>query len=77
MTEQERELVVDPAVAVGQVGVAHPARLDAHDHLVRAGIRDGDVDELDGRTLAAGDDTLNLLWHAKTSLIWWVRDSGN
>ena len=36
MTEQEREFVVDPAVPVGQIGVAHPARLDAHDHVVRA-----------------------------------------
>ena len=65
MAEQERELVVDAAVTVGQVGVAHPARLNPHDHIVRAGIRDGDVDELDRGTLAAGDDTLNLLWHGK------------
>ena len=35
MTEQEGELVVDAAVAVGQIGVAHPARLDPHDDVVR------------------------------------------
>ena len=68
MTEQEREFVVDPAVPVGQIGVAHPARLDAHNHVVRAWVGDDDVDQLDGSALAAGDDTLNLLWHAKTSL---------
>ena len=67
MTEQEREVVVDAAVAVGQIGVAHPARLDPHDHVVRAGIRDGDVDEFDGRAFAAGDDALDLLGHVKTS----------
>ena len=68
MTEQERELVVDATVAVGQVGVADPARLDPHDHVVRAGIRDGDVHELHGRAFTAGDDTLNLLWHVDSSL---------
>jgi hypothetical protein len=68
MTEQEREFVVDAAVAVGQVRVAHPACLDTHDHVVLAWVRDGDVDELDRSVLAAGDDTLNLLWHGKSSL---------
>ena len=33
VAEQERELVVDPAFAVVQVGVAHPARLDDDDGL--------------------------------------------
>ena len=41
--EQEREVVVDPAFAVVQVGVADPARLDPHDGLARAGVRDDDV----------------------------------
>jgi len=67
MTEQEWELVVDAAVAVGQIGMAHPARLDSHDHVVRAGVRNRDVDELDGCAFAAGDDTLDLLWHVTTS----------
>ena len=63
MTEQEWELVVDAAVAVGQIGMAYPARLDPHDHVVRAGIRDGDVDKLDRRAFAARDDALDLLGH--------------
>ena len=28
-------------------------------------VRDDDVDEFDGNCLAAGDDTLHLLWHDK------------
>ena len=37
VAEQERELVVDATVAVGQVGVADPARLDPHDHFAGPG----------------------------------------
>ena len=33
--QQEREVVVDAAVAVGQIGMTHPACLDPHDHVVR------------------------------------------
>ena len=36
VAEQERELVVDPALAVVQVGVADAAGLDLHDDLARA-----------------------------------------
>ena len=36
MAEQERVLVVDAALAVGQVGVAYAARDDVDDHLARA-----------------------------------------
>jgi hypothetical protein len=32
-----------------------------------ARIRDVDLGEFDGRTFAAGDDALDLLWHVKTS----------
>jgi hypothetical protein len=39
VAEQEREVVADPALPVVQVGVAHPAGLDAHHRLARAGIR--------------------------------------
>ena len=67
MTEQEWKLVVDAAVAVGQIGMAYPARLDPHDHVVRAGIRDCDVDKFDRCAFAAGDDALDLLGHVKTS----------
>ena len=49
------------------LGQAYLVQLNAHDHIVRAGIGDDNVDELDGGTLAAGDDTLNLLWHERPS----------
>ena len=67
VAQQEREVVVDAAVAVGQIGMTHPACLDPHHHVVRARIRDVDLGEFDGRTFAAGDDALDLLWHVKTS----------
>ncbi len=63
VTEQEREVVVDAAVAVVQVGVADTAGLDCDHGLPRSGIRDDDVDELDRGTLAAGDDARDRLWH--------------
>ena len=47
VAEQEREVVVDAALAVVQVGVAHPARLDVDDRL--AGARVGHHDRLDAR----------------------------
>ena len=47
VAEQEREVVVDGALAVVQVGVAHPARLHGHDRLAGPGV--GDDDGLDGR----------------------------
>ena len=59
MTEQERELVVDAALAVVQVGVAHPARLDLDDGLTRPGVGNDDVDELDLGSLGSGDDSLD------------------
>ena len=52
VTEEERELIVDPALAVVQVGVAHPAGLDLHHGLSGAGI--GDDDGLDAHRLALG-----------------------
>ena len=48
--EQERELVVDAALAVVQVGVADPAGLDRDDRLARARVGDDDVDDLDRRS---------------------------
>ena len=50
VAEQEREVVVDAALAVVQVGVAHAARLDLDDGLARPGI--GDDDRLDRHRLA-------------------------
>ena len=63
MAKQEWELIVDAALAVGEVGVAHPAGLHPHDHLAGAGIWDRDGRNLYRRTLGAGDHTSNLLWH--------------
>ena len=51
MAEQERELVVDAALPVGQVGVAYPARGDIDDDFTRAWIGDDDVHQLDWLTL--------------------------
>ena len=61
VAEQERELVVDAALAVVQVGVADPAGLDLHHRLPRTGIGHVDRDDLDGLALGAGDDGLDLL----------------
>ena len=47
MAEQERELVVDAAVAVGQVGVADPAGDDVDHHLARTRVGDDDIHHLD------------------------------
>ena len=52
VAEEEREVVVDAALAVVEVGVAHAAGLDGHDGLARAGV--GDDDGLDGHGLALG-----------------------
>jgi hypothetical protein len=64
--EQEREVVVDAALPVVQVGVADPACLHVHQRLARSGV--GDVDRLDADRLAlrAGDDCLDLV-HAGSS----------
>jgi hypothetical protein len=51
MAEQERELVVDTALAIGQVGVAHPAGEDVDDDLARPGSGDDHIHHLDRLTL--------------------------
>ena len=63
VAEQEREVVVDAALAVVQVGVADPAGLDVDDRLPGPGIGDENRLDRDRRTLAAGDDALHLVWH--------------
>jgi hypothetical protein len=69
MTEQEREFVVD-AARRGRSDRCGTPRTPGCARRRRSGRdRDDDVDELDGSALAAGDDALNLLWHAKTSLV--------
>ena len=63
VAEQERELVVDAALAVVQIGVADPACLDGDNSFPRA--RVGDDDVLDGHrsVLLHGDDALHGLRH--------------
>ena len=51
MAEQERVLVVDAALAVGEVGVADAAGDDVDDGLAGPGVRNDDVDQLDGLAL--------------------------
>ena len=61
VAEQEREVVVDPALAVVQVGVADAAGLHLHHRLARTGVGDVDRDHLDRRALGECDDGLDLL----------------
>jgi len=70
VAEQERKLVVDAALAVGQVGVAHAARGDGDDRLARPRVGHDHVDQLDRRALAAGDNSVDLLGHS--SCFQWV-----
>src|SRR5205823_3604605 len=75
VAEQERELVVDAAFPVVQVGVAHAACGDGHHHLAWSGVGDDDVGEFDGCALRPGDDAAYLLWHAcDGNAAWSVRD---
>ena len=57
--EEEREVVVDRALAVVQVGVAHAARLHGDPHLAGTGIGHDDVAHLDRRALRERDHTLH------------------
>ena len=57
VAEQEGEGVFNIAIAVGKVGVAHTAGLNAHDDVVRAGIRNDNVDGFDFRALGTGDNS--------------------
>ena len=59
MSEQEGELVVDAAVAVGEVRVAHPAGLDVDHYVGGAGVGDHDVHQLRRLLLRSGDDALH------------------
>jgi hypothetical protein len=63
VAQQEGEVVVDAALSIVQVRVAHPTGLDLHDGLARPGVGDDDVDELDGLALGASDDGLDGLGH--------------
>jgi hypothetical protein len=63
---QEREGIVDAALAVVKVGVADAACLDVHDRLARTGVRDDDGLDRHRHALRPGDDTSHLLRHART-----------
>ena len=52
MAQQEGKLVVDGTLPVVEVRVAHPAGLDGHEDLTRAGVRHHDG--LDGYRLTLG-----------------------
>ena len=61
VAEQEREVVVDAALPVVEIGVAHPARLDRHERLTRARVGNEDGLDPDRCTLGLGDDATNLV----------------
>src|SRR5690606_8821047 len=66
MPQQERELVVDPALAVVQIGVADAAGLDVDNDLARPWVGDHDLHHLDRLTFCPGDHTSHRLSHAVT-----------
>jgi hypothetical protein len=63
VAEQEREVVVDAALAVVEVGMAHPAGLDLDDRLARPGVGHHDRFHADRRALGASNNSLNMLRH--------------
>src|ERR1019366_1038365 len=63
VAEQERNLVVDLALAVVQIGVADAARGDLDDGLTGSRVGHDDVDHLDRRPLGAHDDSLDGAGH--------------
>ncbi len=65
--QQEREVVVDAALPVVQIGVADPAGLDPHQRLTRPGIGHDDRFQTDGGALALRDDSTDLVSHGHSS----------
>ena len=61
--EQERKLVVDPALAVMQVGVANPTRLHLDQRLTWTRVGNDDRFQRDGRTLRPCNYTLYFMRH--------------
>src|SRR5690606_15976287 len=67
VAEEERELVVDPALAVVQVGVADPAGLDLHHRFARPRVRHDHGLHRDRFALLVRDDPADLLRHGNPS----------
>ena len=65
VAEQEREVVVDAALAVVQVGVADAAGLHLHQRLARPRVGDEDRLERDRRALAPRHHSLHLVRHLR------------
>jgi hypothetical protein len=63
VSEEEREVVVDAALAVVQVGVAHAAGLHAHECFARSGVGHDDRFHRHRLPLAGGDDSAYLVRH--------------
>ena len=63
MAEQEWEVVVNAALAVVQVGVAHTACLHLNQRFARARVGHDDGGELNRLAFAPRDDALNLVCH--------------
>jgi hypothetical protein len=63
VAEQEGVVVVDAAVAVGQVRVAHPAGDDVDDGLPGPRVRDDDVHQFDGFALPSRNHAAHCLTH--------------
>jgi hypothetical protein len=68
VAQQERELVVDATLAVVQVGVAHPARLDVDGDLARSGIRHDDVLDRHRSPHGSGHDPSHRRCHVVSSV---------
>src|SRR5690625_2266768 len=63
VAEEEGELVVDPTLAVVQVGMADTARLDADHRFTGTGVGDDDLGAFHGGVFTAGDDAWDRLEH--------------
>ena len=64
MAEEERKVVVDPTLAVVEIGVAHTAGLHLDHRLTRTGIGHDDRLDRHRRTFRARHDSANLLCHS-------------
>ncbi len=69
MSQQERELVVDRALAVVQIRVADPAGLHRDQYLTGPRVGDDDRPHLDGCALLHSDYGTDLVWHDQAPLL--------